>query len=68
MMNRMASVQVTVSPEEKAALEAQAAAEGVTVSLLVYRRAFNKPDAQIKRGRRPKHAPSQPERLFDKTG
>jgi hypothetical protein len=67
MMNDMASVQVTVSPEEKAALEAEAAAEGVTVSLLVYRRTFNKPDAQIRRGRRPKHA-TQPERLFDKTG
>lgn len=57
-----------VTTQEKAALEAEAAAEGITLSVLLYRRVFDKPDARRPRGRRRKHEREQPEGLFDDSG
>lgn len=62
------AVQAFVSPEEKAQLEADAKAAGVSVSLLMYRRIFDKPDAERRVGRKPKHPRNQPEGLFPMTG
>lgn len=59
------SISVRLTDAEKAQLEREAEAEGITTALLVYRRALNKPDAERKRGRKPKHDPNQPEGLFD---
>ena len=61
-------VQAFMSPEEKAQLEAEAKADGVSVSLLIYRRVFDKPDAERRVGRKPKHARNQAEGLFPMTG
>jgi len=58
-----ATVGVRVSAAEKAQLEADARAEGVSVSTLIYRRTFNKPDARRPQGRRPKHDPSADEAI-----
>lgn len=57
-----------LTPEEKDELEAQAAAEGVSLSLLMYRRIFNKPDETRPLGRKPKHERHQPEGMFDMAG
>lgn len=62
------SIGVRLTVDEKAQLEALAAAEGVSVSLFVYRRVMNRPDAQRPRGRRPKVQRAQPEELFQMTG
>lgn len=56
-------VQVIVTPEEKAQLEAEARAQGISVGLLVYRRVFDKPDAQRPRGPKPRHTRNQREEL-----
>lgn len=61
-------VGTSVSPDEMRELEQAAAAEGVTVSTLVYRRVMNKPDAVRRTGRPPKHSRTQPEGLFQMTG
>lgn len=57
-----------VSPQEKTLIEAAAAREGVSVSVFMYRRIFNRPDATRQVGR-PKSAgndsASQAEGLFD---
>lgn len=59
------AVATSVTFDEKAQLQADAAAEGVTVSALIYRRVFNKPDAERRVGRPPQN---QPEGLFPMTG
>ena len=61
-------VQVRVTPEEKRQLEAQAEAERISVGLLMYRRIFDKPEAERPRGRKPKHGRDQSEGLFQMTG
>lgn len=64
-MARTTAAQVFLDEEEKAELEALAAAEGVSVSLFLYRRAFNKPDANHRVGRppKPRNERSQTEQL-----
>lgn len=62
------TVSTMVSVEERSQLEAEAAAEGVTLSTLLYRRALNKPDAERRPGRPAKHARTQPEGIFSMTG
>lgn len=56
-------VQAFVTTAEKAELESQAAAEGISVSLLIYRRVFNKPEETRRPGRKPKHDRGQAEEL-----
>lgn len=55
---------VRITPDEKAQLEAEARAHGVTLSTLVYRRALNQPVVKRPRGRRPQHERQQDEGLF----
>jgi hypothetical protein len=52
-----ATIGVRVTAAEKAQLAEEAAAEGVTLSTLLYRRAMNKPDARRPQGKRPKDDP-----------
>lgn len=52
----MASAKFFLDPEEKADLEAQALAENISLSLLVYRRVMGKPDAVARPVGRPKSA------------
>lgn len=61
-------VTLLLTTEEKKQLQRMADAEGVSLSLFMYRRVFNKPDAERPRGRKPKHARDQDEGLFAKTG
>lgn len=49
-----ATVGVRMTSQEKAQLAEEAAAEGVTLSTLLWRRAFNRPDASRHWGNKPK--------------
>lgn len=53
----LTQVAMSVSPDEKALIEAAAAKEGVTLSVFMYRRVFNQPDAKRDRGRKPRNGP-----------
>lgn len=60
----METVSLRVTPEEKEAVLAEAEREGVTVSVLLYRRIFNAPDAHRHVGRPPRYRREQDEELF----
>ena len=65
MAKAEAAVQLWLTHAEKKRLQEEAAAEGVSMSVLLYRRVFDQPDATRKAGRKPKNDPKQPEGLFD---
>jgi hypothetical protein len=71
MISRMAkreTVNTSVTEDERRELEAEAARQGVTLSVLVYRRVMLKPDAVKKPGRPRRHPRTQDEGLFGMTG
>lgn len=63
--NLMTTAALRLTHSEKAQLQAEADAEGITISVLLYRRAFGVPDANHARGRVPG---AQQEALFQMTG
>lgn len=63
-----ATVGVRMTSEEKAQLAREAAAEGVTLSTLVWRRAFNRPHAIRRQGNQPKHTVDDEIEGFGMTG
>jgi len=61
-------VNMRLSPEEKAQLDAEAEAQGVTVATLVYQRVFNKPDVVRRVGRPRKEKTDQPIEGLERLG